>query len=278
MTASSAFPGYRLRELKFEGAVARYLEAGEGFPILLLHGVGPGTSCAGNFRFLLGPLADRFHVFAMDLIGFGLSDRKSAPPYFDFDLWTRQAQCLLDRMPVGPVGILGHSLSGAIALRLAGANERVAKVFTTGTVGTKYRLSSHLERLWSFPESRTELRASLSTIIHDTSRITDEILDERMEILTRGDYPTYFKAMFGPDKQKLMDSWVLTQQELGGIKARLVMLHGRNDLPCPAEETTLRLAPHLPGADIVLLGNCSHSPAVEFPEKILAMAKALFGE
>ena len=278
MTSSLVFPGYKLRELRFGGAVARYLEAGSGFPILLLHGVGPGTSCVGNFRFLLGPLSDRFHVFAMDLVGFGLSDRKPAPPYFDFDFWTRQGQSLLDRMPAGPVGILGHSLSGAIALRLAGANGRVAKVFTTGTVGTKYRLSSHLERLWTFPESRAELRAILSTIIHDTSRITDPILDERMEILTRGDYPAYFKAMFGPDKQKLMDSWALTQEELIRIKGRVLMLHGRNDLPCPAEETTLRLAPHLPSADIVLLGNCSHSPAVEYPDKLLAMAGSFFGE
>jgi 2-hydroxymuconate-semialdehyde hydrolase len=276
MSSGAVFPGYEVRELDCEGTIARYLEAGEGFPVLLLHGVGPGTSCIGNFRFLLEPLAKRFHVFAMDLIGFGLSDRRPKQPYFDFALWTRQAQMLLERMPAGPVGVLGHSLSGAIALRLAGGDKRVARVLTTGTVGSKYALSRDLERLWTFPESRAELREIMKTIIHDSSRITDAILDERLTILNRGDYPAYFKAMFGPDKQTLMNSWVLSEQELGRISARVVMLHGRNDLPCPAEETTLKLARHLPHADVILLGECSHSPAVEYPEKVLSAALAAF--
>ena len=45
---------------------AHYLEGGSGFPILMLHGVGPGTSVVGNFGPVLEPLSQRFHIFAID--------------------------------------------------------------------------------------------------------------------------------------------------------------------------------------------------------------------
>ncbi len=275
---SSGYPGYEIREFAFEGAQVRYHEGGKGPPILLVHGVGPGTSSGLTYRFLLEPLAKHFHVFAMDLVGFGISGRKPAEPYFDFDFWTRQVHAMIGRMPAGKVDILGHSLSGALSLRVASANPRVASVLTTGTVGTEYRLTSHLETLWTFPGSREALRGILGRIMHDVSQITDRMLDDRLKVLNEGDYPAYFSSMFGPDKQALMDSWVLSPEELGKVTCPVTLIHGRNDLPCPAEETTLKLAPHLPQADVVLLAKCSHSPAVEYPEKVLAQVVALFGK
>ena len=69
-----------------EGHNVHYWEGGSGFPILMLHGVGPGTSIMGNFEPVLTPLTNRYHVFASDLIGFGQSDRKMHQPYFDVSL------------------------------------------------------------------------------------------------------------------------------------------------------------------------------------------------
>ena len=46
-------------------------EGGSGFPVLMLHGVGPGTSIQGNFGPVLEPLAAHCKLLAMDLVGFG---------------------------------------------------------------------------------------------------------------------------------------------------------------------------------------------------------------
>ena len=99
-----------------EGYKVHYWEGGKGFPILMMHGVGPGTSIMGNFQPALDGLCEQFHIFAMDLIGFGGSDRKTSTPYFDVDLWVRQAEAMLKLMPPGPVGVIGHSMGGALAL------------------------------------------------------------------------------------------------------------------------------------------------------------------
>src|SRR5699024_9136717 len=131
-------------------------------PLLLLHGSGPGASTHGNWRLILEPLSQHFHVIATDLIGFGMSDRKSQTPYFDFDLWVRQAKNavdLFDRNDDG-VNVLGHSLSGAIALKLAGIDSRVKRVVTTGTMGVPMDLNPSLERVWTFPETTEDLRAA----------------------------------------------------------------------------------------------------------------------
>ena len=113
------------RDIEFEGHSVHIWKGGSGFPVLMLHGSGPGAGTMGNWRFVLEPLAEKYHVLATDLIGFGESGRKSEEPYFDIALWRRQAQFMLDRLGDGPVGIIGHSLSASLALGLAAANERV---------------------------------------------------------------------------------------------------------------------------------------------------------
>jgi 2-hydroxymuconate-semialdehyde hydrolase len=77
-----------------DGVRAHYWQGGSGFPLLMLHGVGPGTSSQGNYGPVLEPLAARCHIVAPDLIGFGGSHRKRTQPYFDIELWyARRKPC-----------------------------------------------------------------------------------------------------------------------------------------------------------------------------------------
>ncbi len=130
--------GFREERTEFEGVEVSCLVGGEGFPILMIHGSGPGASTLGNWRSVLGPLAANFRIYAMDLVGFGQSARKPAPPYFDFDLWLRQCLWILDRIDAPAIGVIGHSISGALALKLAARHPRVAAVLTTGTMGLPF--------------------------------------------------------------------------------------------------------------------------------------------
>lgn len=265
------------QDLEFEDYRIHTWEGGSGFPVLLLHGTGPGTSTIGNYVKIMEPLAARYRVFAADQIGFGHSGRKSTEPYFDFDLWVRQAQFLLDRLEGSAVGIFGHSLSGAIALRLAAANPRVTKILTTGAIGSRFKVNRHLETAWTFPEGREDLRAAIKTLVYDDSVITDAFLDDRLRILHADGYAAYFRSMFGGNKQRLLDSTVLEESELAMIEADVIMLHGRDDRPVPAAETTLVLGQAIRNCDVVLVGRCGHSPSLEHPDKVLGAAQQLIG-
>ena len=76
--------------------------------------------------------------------------------------------------------------------------------------------------------------------------------------------------------QQYLDAAALDPNELKGIIAKVVMLHGRDDKPCPASETTMVLARSIPASDIHLLGNCGHNLPRERPNDYLTAAIQLF--
>lgn len=249
---------------------------GTGKPLLLLHGSGPGASTIGNWARVLKPLADRFEVFAADLIGFGLSSRKKNPPYFDLHLWEGQSRFLLDWINRSDINVLGHSLSGVLALKLAAKDRRVSAVVTTGTAGAPGIFNEALKRIWTFPKTREDLLAAIDVLVYDKSVVTESFVDQRMSILSVPGYSEYFDSMFGGDKKELIDSAILDSETLTAITQKVLLVHGLNDVPVPWE-TSVKIARGLPSADVLLLNRCSHSPALEHPEKLIAAVRNFLG-
>ena len=263
--------------IEVEDLKAHVWHGGDGYPLLLMHGAGPGTSAAGNFAKVREPLAKRYKVYGTDMIGFGQSDRKMNPPFFDYALWLRQMEVVLDSIPATKVGLVGHSISATYAMRLAGTNPKVEKILLTCPVGTDFEPNSHLDILWSFPEDEAALRRALRVLINNTDLITDELVKSRMEILGAPGYDSYFKKVFAGGNKELLKATILSEQELQAVKCPVSIIHGRNDLAFPQEETAALLMKGLPQADLHLLSACSHGPAFERPKVFLDIAFNFFG-
>jgi 2-hydroxymuconate-semialdehyde hydrolase len=268
---------YTAKNFIFEDIPVHYLEGGTGFPLLLIHGSGPGASSIGNWRTILEPLAERYHVFAMDLIGFGNSGRRPAPPYFDMALWQRQAEAMIDIMPGADIGLLGHSISGALALRLAAAQPRISRLMTTGAMGASFPINDSTVQCWTFPKDAAALRETAEMLIFDHSLITDAYMQNRIATLFEDkDYETYFSQMFSRPAAATMADTLVAADELARIKIPVTMLHGRNDIAFPPS-ITLALADALPQANVLLLSRCSHSVALEQSAQLLAQLHLLLG-
>lgn len=263
-------------DLQFGEYAIRGYEAGAGRALLLIHGIGPGTSIPANFSSIAPALGEHFHLYGCDFVGFGGSARKKATPFFDFPLWIQQAQFMLDRIPEGPVYVLGHSMGGAIALRLAAANPRVKAVMTSGAAGGRLKLNSHVTSFWKAPRTRDDIRAAMRVAMHDVSGITDAIIEERFKSITSPGYAEYFDAMLGADQQDKLDQARVPAAELAKIEARVLVMHGRNDLPCPAEETALEIYRGIRNADLHLFANCGHAIPREYPDRVIALARMWF--
>ena len=263
-----------------EGHDVHYLEGGGGFPILLLHGVGPGTSIMGNFEPVIKPLTERYHVYASDLIGFGNSSWKKEPPYFDVDMWIRQGLALIELMPEGPCGIAGHSMGGALSLKIAAASDRITHILTSSTVGTLYKITPALDAFWSLPQDQNELRRSMGDMVAHPSAVTNEMIQGRWDLLEKKGYSDYFRKMFEPPRQLYLDAGNVSDTEIDILNSRgvkITMIHGDRDKPCPFEYTTAKLSERLPDARVVLLENCGHNLPREASESYLSAANALFG-
>ena len=263
-----------------EGYNVHCWEGGNGFPVLMLHGVGPGTSIMGNFEPVMEPMAQRYHVLAADLIGFGASARKAHEPYFDVDLWVRQGLALLDKLPGDEFGIAGHSMGGALSLKIAAADNRVTRVMTSSTVGTSYTLTGALDAFWSLPADRDELRAAMSAMVYDPAAVTDAMIEGRWNLLAQDGYDEYFGSMFGGDRQRYIDAGEVTDAEFDALNDRgvnIAMIHGTDDHPCPADLTSAKLSERLHNATVTMIENCGHNLPREYSAEYLRTAFKLFG-
>jgi 2-hydroxymuconate-semialdehyde hydrolase len=191
-------------------------------------------------------------------------------------MWVRQGRYLLARLDGPAVGIIGHSLSGALALKLAALEPRITRVLTTGTMGASFPCRPGT-RLWRYPEGRQALRQAVETTVWDKQLIDEAEIDYRSRILAAPGYRAYYESMFSGDKQYYIDESALTADELASVHAQVLMMHGREDVNFPPESTCLVLSRSL-HADVWLLDQCAHSVALEYPRKFLAGADVLFGQ
>ncbi|PIA52707.1 hypothetical protein AQUCO_01000522v1 [Aquilegia coerulea] len=88
-----------------------YVEQGEGFPIVLIHGFG---ASAFHWRYNIPELAKKYKVYAVDLLGFGWSDK--ALIEYDAMVWRDQVVDFVKEVVKEPTILVGNSLGGFTAL------------------------------------------------------------------------------------------------------------------------------------------------------------------
>ena len=105
-----------------------YIERGEGFPLILLHGNGED---GGYFVHQMEPFAKHFRVIALDTRGHGQTPRGNAP--FTIRQFAEDLLEFMDRQHIEKAHILGFSDGGNIAMVFALAHpERVEKLILNG--------------------------------------------------------------------------------------------------------------------------------------------------
>lgn len=122
-----------------------YIEAGEGFPLILLHGNGGSSS---YFEHQIPYFAKRYHVYAVDTRGHGASPRGTAP--FTMRQFAEDLRGFMDAQGIKKAHILGFSDGGNIAMTFAlRYPERIEKLILNGanlhTGGVKRHLQIPIE-------------------------------------------------------------------------------------------------------------------------------------
>jgi len=166
-----------------------YHELGSGPALMMIHGGGPGAAGWSNYSRNVEALAKKFRLIIPDLPGFGDSDK----PIIEGSVYKFYADALrnlLDKLKVESAHIIGNSLGGAAALKLAiDTPERVDKLVLMGPGGGLQlftpRPSEGVKHLFKYYEgegpTRKKLTEFLSCMVHDPLMITEEILEERLQ-------------------------------------------------------------------------------------------------
>ena len=113
------FPGFTVQDLQAGGARIRARVGGSGPPVLLVHGY-PQTHAI--WHRMGAPLAARFRVVAVDLRGYG--DSEKPPTTADHSPYSKRAMAqdlvdVMDRLGLGAFHVVGHDRGGRVGHRLA---------------------------------------------------------------------------------------------------------------------------------------------------------------
>ena len=250
------------RSVQTGAITTNYHDLGTGAPLLLIHGSGPGVSAFANWRLLMGPLAEHVRVLAPDMAGFGYSD-VPADQEFNREAWLRQLVDFLDAVGVEKVSVVGNSFGGSMALALAIHHpERVEKLILMGAVGVHFPITQGLDDVWGYePSVETMGRLMRETFAYDPSLITDDMVQGRYVASLRTQ--DAFGRMFPAPRQRWVDSMAFGDDEIRGIAAPTLLVHGRDDKVIPLS-TSLDMLHLIDDAQLHVFGRCGHWTQIEY--------------
>jgi haloacetate dehalogenase len=121
------------RTVHANGVRQHYLEAGDGPPVVLLHGF-PETSYA--WRYQIPELAKKYHVIAPDLRGYGETDKPSSG--YDKRTMAMDVRELMRALNLPKIALVGHDRGARVATRFAKDHPEVLdRLVVMGNVPTR---------------------------------------------------------------------------------------------------------------------------------------------
>jgi pimeloyl-ACP methyl ester carboxylesterase len=244
--------------------------AGSGPPLVLVHGFGGSTY---SWRRVMPRLAESFRVVAVDLNGFGYTQRPR-----DHARYTREAQgelvlAVMDALGFKTAHLMGHSYGGGISLWIAWKHpERLRSLVLVDSSAPTYAydrrsrvasfrpLTAAFLRTWMLRPST--VRKALLRSFYDDSLVTDELVQAYWERIRIEGVVDAYVGLTVPVRGPV-DTVVLEE-----IRVPTLVVWGAQDEVISAESGR-RATERMPRGEFVLLEKTGHVPMEERPEELL---------
>ena len=257
--------GKNSRFINVNGRMLHYEKYGSGKPVILVHGFACSTY---TWRHVIPLLSHSCTVYALDLPGFGLSDKS---PEASYDLRS-QARTLLDfvnALQLPSASLAGHSMGGVIVgIAAAEAPQKVDKLIIIDA-GLYYEGSPKFFQHLYFPFDVIMARSfytksvssrSLATGYYDKSYITDELIENYLKptrTLHAADaLVTILRTLSGESYEGISTS----------ITVPTLLIWARQDKPSNGE----RLHQEIKGSQLLIINDAGHMVQEEKPKEVAA--------
>ena len=243
-------------------------EAGDGTPVVMLHGGGPGASGVSNYSRNIDALGEHFRVIVPDMPGYGRSV-KGVDHSDPFGYLADMIRGLIDELGLETAHLIGNSYGGAAALRLAlDTPHRVDKLILMGPGGigtTRGTPTAGLKSLLSYyggtgPSPDKLVTFIRNYLVYDGASVPDGLIDARYTAsvdpevvadppLRRPSGPTALRTLWRMDLTR--------DKRLRRLQTPTLVLWGRDDkINRPAGGPML--ANLMPNADLVMTSRTGH--------------------
>ena len=256
--------------VELEGRWVRYSVTGGGPPVVLVHG---WLSSSRIWDQLVPKLSKRFTVYTLDLAGFGESDKPAGG--YGARYGSRLLYAFCAHFGLARATIVGHDLSGAMAVKLAAdhpdvvgrlvlvaapADEEQIDLPTLLWLGTLpvvgpifYTLGRYLKPL---------RKSWLRSFVHDPEDLPDGLVEDAGKPT-----PAAVSKTFTVTRHEISGGRVARQARI--IKVPILLIAGEDDQIIDPRAVS-DWGQNAAQAEIALLDGCGHLPMVEFPSEFSA--------
>lgn len=262
-------PSSRDHWVEIKGVRYHYTEyAGTGKTVVLLHGFGSSTYTWEETAAHLNK--EGFHVYALDLKGFGWSD-KPLDSRYDVGALMEDVDDWMEKMQIRNAVVVGNSMGGAITVLLSRHHRnRVERMVLIDAGGYPMKLPFVI-RLARFPMASFSsrlffgpwmIRSNLKQVMFDPAKVTDA----RVE--------AYYSRMCSENAVKTQ---ILTARSIDfsreemirdatkNNKTKTLIIWGKNDTWIPLDTVGMRFRAALQNSVISVIPDCGHIPQEERP-------------
>jgi pimeloyl-ACP methyl ester carboxylesterase len=259
--------------IEANGIATNYLESGQGDPLILLHGSGPGVTAYANWRLVIPKLSQAFRVLAPDIVGFGYTERPKGASY-NMDYWLKHALGFLDALGIARARFIGNSFGGALTLALAARYpDRIERFILMGAAGVEFEITPGLDEVWGYQPSLASMVRMMDLLAYNKNLVTSDLIESRYRASIRPGYQESFSKLFPAPRQRHITALATHEDQIRKIDKRVLLVHGRDDQVVPPC-TSQKLHKLLANSDLVMVGNCGHWVQMEQHKKFCLLAEA----
>lgn len=244
----------------------RYFEAGSGEDLILIHGAG---FLSGGYSWLgvIPALAEHFHVYAVDCLGFGAGDGLTQP--YSFAYLVDHIREFQDVVGIERSHVVGHSMGGWLAVLFAYESpDRVLRMVDVAGGGTQTRPLASMVR-WE-PPGEEQIRTGLANALGpDVLDAFPEVVEERIKAAADPVVTASFRGLMDHMTNPETRVRYNTVRRMPSISVPTLVLWGSDDAvnDLDAARTSHDL---IPGSELLILDGIGHGVTREAPEQFVA--------
>jgi 2-hydroxymuconate-semialdehyde hydrolase len=260
------------------GIRTNYIEAGDAAnpPLILIHGSGPGVTAFANWNGVIPTLAEQFHVYAPDMVGFGYTDCPAELSDINLDVWVSHIAGFMDALDITSARFIGNSFGGALTLALATRHpEKVEKLVLMGAAGLPFPISDGLLKVWGYQPSAQAMRDLMETFAYNSGLVTDAIVESRYQASIRPGAQEAFSRLFPEPRQARLDALATSEDQLRALTQPTMVVHGREDVIVPLA-VSQRFNALIPNSELHVFGKCGHWTQIEKKDRFLELVIPFF--
>jgi len=269
----------RRKSILVDGLVTSYLEAGQGDPVVLLHGGEFGACAELGWEHNIGALAEQYRVLAPDMLGFGHSAK-----VVDFTdgrgLRIRHIARFCTELGIESAHFVGNSMGAINLLVDATSDAPVLPVRSMVTIcgGGEIQRNAHVQALYDYDATLPAMRRIVEALFHSSEFPADDVYVRRRyeSSIAPGAWESLAAARFrrpGLEPPPAPSSTRCYER----IQVPTLVVEGACDKLLP-HGWAAAIAAQIPGARSTVVEQAGHCPQTEKPEAVNALLLEFFGE